>query len=220
MTNYSTDSGSRPKNVKTVHSGTMPRVRAVAIGAAVGLAWALALRSWMTHLAIQFNDWPRFTWEGTFLAVLLPAAVVGALIGWNSATGVGNSRGRRWVMWSPVLLAVGPALLADDFVGTLMDTGEGSGALGVVIIGICGGFAISDRGRPWLRWTNGLIAVGVTGVMTYIFYFAEPPFTSSDAFGALLLVMLMLGLALGCSVPRREWGPTGKPVESVHLETR
>lgn len=196
------------------------RVRATAIGAGLGLAWALALRSWMTHLAIQFNDWPRFTWEGTFLAVLLPATLVGGLISWDFASRLDSGRGRRWVQWSPLLLAVGPALVAEDFVGTLMSTGEGSGALGVVFIGLCGGFAISKASRPWVRWTTGLIALGVTGVMTYVLYLGEPPVTSSDAFGALFLVVLMLGLAIGCSVPTREWWPAGNPVENVHAETR
>lgn len=30
--------------------------RATAMGAAIGLGWELALRSWMTHLAIQSGE--------------------------------------------------------------------------------------------------------------------------------------------------------------------
>lgn len=176
---------------------------ALLYGGSVGLAWGLALRSWMTHLAIQFSDWPRFTWKGTFLAVLLPAAVVGAVIGWDWGTRLHLGKRHRWVIWSPLLLVVGPALVAESFVGTLMDTGEGSGAIGVVIVGLSGGYALSRRGNLWARLGLGLVGLSVVGTMTYVFYVSEPPLTSSDAFGALYLVVLMAWLAVGCSIPLR-----------------
>ena len=173
------------------------------IGAVVGLAWGLSLRSWMTHLAILFQDWPRYTWEGTFLSVLVPSTVIGALIGWDFGLRRRGGKRHAWVVWSPLLLVVGPAILADNFIGTLMDTGEGGGAIGVVLVGLSGGYALSRRGRRWARILSGVVALVIVGAMTMIFYLSSSPLTSSEAFGALNLVVLMVGLCLGCSVPMR-----------------
>lgn len=173
------------------------------LGALVALTWAIALRSWMTHLAYQFDTWPVYTWEGTFLAVLAPAVVVGGLIGWDQGSRLKGAGRHGWIGWSPLLLAVGPALLADNFIGTLMETGEGGGAIGVVILGLSGGWAISGRGASWSRWVLGGLALIILGSMTYGFYLADPPFTSSNAFGALFLAVLMVWLCLGCSLPMR-----------------
>jgi hypothetical protein len=133
----------------------------------IGVAWATSLRAWMTHLTLQFGGSPDYTWDGTFLAVLLPALVV------------------------------------DDFIGSLLDGGKGFGAIGVVLIGLCGGFAISSRGLLWSRVLAGLAAAGVTGVMVSIFYLQHEWLTASEMFGGLHLVVLMSWLAVGCSVPRR-----------------
>lgn len=176
---------------------------AVGIGAAIGLAWASSLRAWMTHLAIEFEEWPSYTWEGTFLSVLGPTVAVGALIGfdWHRRR---ESKGRvPLVVWSPLLLVVGPALMADNFIGTLMDTGEGGGAIGVVLIGMTGGFALSGQRRLWVRGLTGLLAFGITAVMVSTFYFQDQGVTPSGTFGGVYLVVLMVWLAVGCSVPMR-----------------
>ena len=177
---------------------------AAALGGLVGLAWATSLRAWMTHLAIEFDTWPVLTWEGTFLAVLMPAVVVGALIGLDFSKRVRSKSLRALVAWSPLLLLVGPALLADDFVGTLMDTGEGGGAIGVVVIGMTGAVCFARRGPVWSRFAAGLVAVGVTGAMAYLFYFAEG-ISASGTFGAIYLVVLMSWLAVGSSLPMRRY---------------
>lgn len=176
---------------------------ALGIGAAIGLAWASSLRAWMTHLAIEFGDWPRYTWEGTFLSVFVPAVAAGALIGLDLQRQREEARRVPFVVWSPLLLLVGPALLAEDFIGTLMDTGEGGGAIGVVLIGMSGGFALSGRGRLWVRGLTGLVAFGITAVMVFMFYFAEQGVTPSGTFGGVYLVVLIVWMAVGCSIPMR-----------------
>lgn len=175
-----------------------------ALGAVVALAWATSLRAWMTHLAIEFDDWPQLTWEGTFLGVLLPAVVVGALIGLDWQRRRHGRTALPGVTWSPLLLALTPALLTDDFIATLLDTGEGSGAIGVVLVGMAGGLAISGRGPAWVRSLAGvLLAVGITGVMVVIFYVHDQAVTASGVFGGVHLTILMAWLAAGCSLPMR-----------------
>lgn len=112
------------------------------IGAFLGLTWASALRAWMTHLTLEFGSSPVYTWRGTFLSVLLPATIIGAVIGWDWQRRRDGHHGNRLVMWSPLLLVVGPAVLADNFIGTLMNTAEGGGAIGVVMLGMAGGFSM------------------------------------------------------------------------------
>ena len=51
----------------------------VLVGAVCGLAWAASLRSFMAEFA---GPESTFDWFGTFEGVLLPGAVVGALLGW------------------------------------------------------------------------------------------------------------------------------------------
>jgi hypothetical protein len=104
-----------------------------------------------------------------------------------------------------MLLVVGPALIADNFIGTLMETGEGSGAISVVLIGMGGGFAISGRGAGWARVVAGLLAFGVIGgVMVFMFYFKDQAPTPSATFGGIYLAVLLVWLAVGCSVPMRK----------------
>lgn len=78
----------------------------------------------MTHPTIEFGSSPRYTWEGTFLSMLLPTVLVGALIGFDWQRRRGSKRRVPFVVWSPLLLVVGPPLVADNFTGTLMDTGR------------------------------------------------------------------------------------------------
>ncbi len=49
------------------------------LGAVLGLAWGAGLRGWM---AVVAGGLPSFSWSGTFIAILLPATLVGAALGW------------------------------------------------------------------------------------------------------------------------------------------
>src|SRR5688572_3041536 len=51
----------------------------VGLGALCGVAWAAALRAYMIELAGAES---AFDWWGTVGAILVPGAVVGALLGW------------------------------------------------------------------------------------------------------------------------------------------
>lgn len=206
-----TDAGMRSAGVRPRPGGVVAErdahrrdAIAAGIGAAVGLAWATSPRAWMAHVALGFGAWPRYTWEGTFLAVLLPAVLVGALIGLDRQSRRDSRGGVPLIVWSPLFLVAGPALVADDFVATLVATGEGSGAMAVVVIGVCGGWALSGRGPVWGRAISGLVAVGATGVMASMLAFEGQGGPASAAFGGVHVGIVLVWLAVGCSLPLRQ----------------
>lgn len=143
------------------------------------------------------------TWEGTFVAVLLPPVVVGALIGFDWQRRRRGGPAVRGVAWAPLLLALVPALLADDFLGVLLDTGEGSGAIAVVVVGMCGGVALAGRGPATARVVaGGVAAVGVVGPVLAAVV-SPGPVGAAEVFTGLHLTVLMAGLSIACSLPLR-----------------
>jgi hypothetical protein len=117
------------------------------------------LRGWMVQIA---GNESTFSWLGTFALILLPGIVVGALLGWAEylrRTRALWGRRQRWLVASPLLLA--SALLDPKIFQALITSGTGGGALGVVIIGLPGGYALSHRGRLWSRMVSGLFGLGL-----------------------------------------------------------
>lgn len=106
-----------------------------AIGAVLGLAWGAALRAWMVVLVLEFGDRPQFTWLGTFGGILLPAAIVGAVLG-IAAGGerTVNPRWQGWIILSPLLFVLAPAVVVNNFFSILITTGMGGGAIGVALL--------------------------------------------------------------------------------------
>jgi hypothetical protein len=167
-----------------------------------------SLRTWMVLLALKLGDSPHFTWEGTFGAILLPTALVGAVLG--GATYVAESSDRKWWRWAillPLLLVLGPVIFTKDFIPNLITTGMGGGAIGVLLTGILGGYAFSGFGAQWIRWISGLLSLFFTLGAVYGIYYAAGPATVTpgvnEAFGALLFVLLMTLLVAGVSTPSR-----------------
>ncbi len=196
--------------------------RAVAVGAGLGLAWAVSFRAWMTHLQFDFfKSWPVYTWKGTFLSVVLPAVLVGALLGYDWQRRRQDQPRIPLAVWSPMLMAIIPALLAEDFIGTLLENGMGSGAIAIVLIGMGGGFAISGRGLAWLRLAVGLIFVSVLTVMAVGFYFWDRSISASGGFGAVYLVVLLVSLSIAFSVPMTELQAIGHPYrDAIEVPSR
>jgi hypothetical protein len=188
----------------------------VAIGAFLGLSWGTSLRTWMVLLALKSGDSPHFTWEGTYGAILLPTTLLGAMLG--GATCVAESSGKKWWRWAtllPLLLVLGPVIVAKDFITNLVTTGLGGCAIGVALIGMLGGYAFSGFGVQWTSWVSGLLSLFFTlGVVG--FYFTAGPATVipgvNEAFGALLFVLLMVLLIAGVSTPSRY--KTKQPISS------
>lgn len=173
------------------------------IGGLCGLAWAAGLRGLMSELARSEST---VSWSGTFVWILLPGAVVGALLGW--AEHIRRTAGRRHWRW----LALAPfAFTAVVFtpagIEQLLDDGIGGGAIGFALLGISGGYALSGNGRLWARLACGLVAVAPMALWTV---FASdsfgPAFALDTPRGAWIAVFVSSYLAvlmLACSIPHR-----------------
>ena len=136
----------------SVDQGKGTATEHVVVGTLLGFAWGSSLRAWMALLALQLGDPQKVTWQGTFVGVLLPAMVVGALGGRAVYAAKTSERKRwRWVILSPSLLILGPAIVQDHFFSILLKTGMGGGAIGVALIGMLGGYALSGFGPRWTR---------------------------------------------------------------------
>lgn len=173
----------------------------IAVGAACGLAWAASLRGWMVQIA---GNESTFSWHGTFALILLPGVVVGALLGWAEylrRTRALWDRRPRWLVASPLLLA--SALLDPKIFQALIKSGTGGGALGVVITGLLGGYALSHRGRLWPRMVSGLLALVFIVSSAAIGAAKAPLITAHGAWVAVQIVSLLVVLCLACSIPYR-----------------
>jgi hypothetical protein len=115
----------------------------VLFGALCGLAWAAALRVFMSEVAGSDSG---VSWSGTFGWILAPGLAAGALFGWaEHLRRAGGRRGWRWLALSPLLFAsVLVAGLADP--GSMFQGGVGGGAIGVPVLDMLGGYALSGRG--------------------------------------------------------------------------
>jgi len=169
-----------------------------AVGAVCGLTWATALRGWMEQLAIGSGTGSSFTWLTDALLVL-PATLVGLLLGRAAQHRAYGTRAPRAFIWAPALLTT--AIADPSIFPALMTTGEGGGALIVVITALCGGFTLSRR-----RWTmvRGLIAVIATLgllLLTAIGSMAVPLQTARGAWVCLLGFSLVLLLSFAAVLP-------------------
>ncbi|SOC53745.1 hypothetical protein [Ornithinimicrobium cerasi] len=139
---------------------------AVSVGAVVGLTWAAGLRVWMAQLV---GEESTVGWL-TLALVLLPGAGVGALLGWATGLRAEGLAAPRWVVLAPALFAV--ALLDPEILAALVRTGEGVGALLVVVTALTGGVALARRrwsaGRvvALVVWVLGMTVITLMGTMT------------------------------------------------------
>ena len=177
-------------------------VARVCAGVVAGLAWSAGMRAWMVEIA---GDESTFSWVGTFGFVLVPGAVVGGLLGWAARRrdeGPVSRRTRRLLVAAPLLLSV--ALVDPSNLQRIFTTGEGTGALGIVGVGMLGGYALGGHGRPVLRAVSGaataalLVAVGAFSAML-----AGAGWSARGVWGALLVSSLVGVLCLGCALPHR-----------------
>lgn len=176
----------------------------VTIGALCGLAWACALRSFMTEIVGADSG---VTWEGTFAWILAPGVVAGALLGWaEHLRRTGGRHHWRWLAAAPLVFAAvlfsRPLQILDFF-----EDGIGGGALGIPLLCMAGGYAVSGRGPLWARLTCGAVAAAgfaswaITGPLV-----GGPELAVTEPRGlwvALLLWSLEVLLALASAIPHR-----------------
>jgi MFS family permease len=178
----------------------------VAVGALLGLAWASSLRGWMTQLV---GPESVVTWTGTFVGVLLPGVMVGALLGWAERRRRTDSR-RGWLVLAPLLFPAA-ALSLPGAIHTLVTTGMGGGAIGIALLAMLGGFALSGRGPLWIRVGCGILAFALVPA-SFLGAPMRPeidPATPLGAWAATNFSTLFITLALACTIPlRRARGTT------------
>lgn len=189
--------------------------RFIVIGTLGGLTWSCALRGWMVALA---GDESQVTWTGTFGGVLAPGAVVGGLLGWAEMRRRQGAATSGWLVASPAILALAP-LAIPGMLATLLETGQGSGALGMVSLAMLAGFSVSGRGRPWARVIAGIVGFAAVPAV-WLAPPMRPELDASTPYGALVASMfsvLFASLALGCSLPIRRPLIGGGPPDSQQI---
>ena len=179
-------------------------------GAVIGLTWAAALRGWMVQMA---GDETGVHWLGTFLLVLAPGLIAGALIGLAEHRRRTGGARSLWLTLSPVVFL---AALADPTIfRQLITQGIGGGAIGVVLSGLAGGYALSGRGRAWWRRTCGVFAVIGVLFMMVLASDTAPLETAHGLWVGLYASSLLALLCLACSIPQRIGRPTLIPAHWI-----
>ena len=174
------------------------------LGAFAGLAWAGALRSFMAAVAGAESG---VTWSLTFGYILLPGAVVGALLGWAAHLRLSGDDRWRWrLAWSPMLFAA--VLFSDPLNFTdIFQDGLGAGAAAVPLFAVLGGYAVCAGGRRWLRVGAGLVFLGSWCLWLLTAESVGGPSLALDTTHGLWVSVLYLGLlavlALAASIPMR-----------------
>jgi hypothetical protein len=180
----------------------------ILVGAVSGLAWAAAFRAYMAEIA---GGASRFDWYGTFIGILSAGVITGALLG--LAEYFRRTGGRphwRWLALAPLTFAILP-LTTPDAVVALFTQGLGGGAVGIALIAIAGGFAVSGRGAVWARILCGLLTIAflvalaftVTAVGGIRLTLDQP----RGAWVATLAVASVAVLCLATSIPFRRVVP-------------
>ena len=174
---------SRPRSVG--------RIRLILLGAVIGLTWAASLRAFMRQLAGPDST---FTFSGTFGIIIPTGVIVGALLGWAEHQ---RRTGTQYpiLILAPLLIGIIPNLAA----------GPDPGPIGLALVAMAGGYAVSSRGPLWTRMVAGL--VNLAGIA--VTFLAPKPFpdlsytTPHGAWFDTLAASLGVTLALACSIPMR-----------------
>ena len=180
-------------------------VAPVLLGGLLGLAWAAGLRGFMAQIAQGDSS---VSWSGTFAYVLLPGLLVGLLLGWaEHLRSTGGRRRWRWLALSPLLFAA--VLFSQGPLGLLgiFENGLGGGAIGVPLLAMAGGYAVSGRGPRWGRLACGALALTAIPIWALtVESFAGPDLAVTTPRGlwvALYFYSFLAVLAFAAAIPHR-----------------
>ncbi len=201
---------------------TTTRLRTwAAVGGLCGLAWAASFRAYMAEITGSAST---VGWVGTFLAILLPGAIVGVAFGASAAADPArHRRALRWAASAPLLFAAVPLALPGALVDFLTQ-GLGGGALGVALAAVAAGYAIGGGRRTWARWACGVLAglllVGLAATVPGIGGVTLGLATPRGAWVAVLAVSLVGVLYLAAAIPFRALDAPRRAAraEDVHAE--
>jgi hypothetical protein len=187
----------------TTQSAGHSRLYYLLVGGICGLAWSVGLRGFMTQVAGAATE---FLWVGTYLWIVLPGVIIGTLLGLAEyRRHAGLTRGRRWLIWSPLLFAA--VLLSDPLhFGEIFDDGVGGGAIGVPLFAIAGGYAIGGRGRRWSRILCGVLVATAIPIWALTAARINPDLALNTPRGAwcALFYWSFLGVfMLACAIPQQ-----------------
>jgi hypothetical protein len=191
----------------------MGRVRLIALGAVLGLTWAASLRGFMQQVA---GSTSTFTFTGTFGVIIPTGVAVGALIGWAEYQ---RRIGRpiRLLILAPLLIGVIPILAGG---------GLDFGPIGLALVGMAGGYALSGRGPLWARVVAGLVNLAsLAGTFLAPKPDADLSYTTAQgAWFNTLATSLVVVLALACAIPMRRADPVpdqaGRPAKRPEARGR
>jgi len=183
----------------------------VAVGGLAGLVWAAGLRSWMAQLVGAESS---FSWM-TFTLVLLPGLALGACLGWAAHGRPTRTRTARWLAVSPLVLS--SALLDPAIFRLLVTTGEGGGALMVVMTALAGGFVLGRRRWSVLRVLAAVVAVLGLLLLTGIGTLAGPMSTARGAWVSLFGLTHVLVLCVAATLPYPSRQPSASRTRSAVL---
>jgi len=175
---------------------------ASAVGALCGLAWAAALRAYMTELVtVSSVEWP-----GTFVGVLLPGVVTGALLGLAWARGTtGRTAHIGWFGLAPLSFAIAPFLTPGAI--EALTEGLGGGAIAFAVFAVIGGFCLGGSGPLWARIVGGVLAAAfVVGLFLTPSLIRGPSLAITEPRGlwvALLVSALAVVLMIATAIPFR-----------------
>jgi hypothetical protein len=170
----------------------MARIRFILVGAVCGLAWAASLRAFMMVLAGPDST---FTYSGTFGIIIPTGTLVGALLG------LAEYQRRIGHQFGPLIAA--PLLIG--IIPNLVTAGLDAGPIGLAVIAMIGGYAVSGRGPLWTRIVAGIINLSGVAV-TFLAPKSFPALSYTTPHGAwfdTLAASLGMTLALACSIPMR-----------------
>lgn len=179
-------------------------LKLLVVGGVCGLAWSAGLRGMMAQIAGSDSG---VSWAGTFVWILLPGVVVGGLLGLaEHLRETGGRRGWRWLSISPLLFAAVLFSSPGDMT-SMFEDGIGGGAIGVPLIGMAGGYALSRRGPLWARIVTGAVALSSIPVWamaaTAVGGSALALDTPRGAWVALYYYSFLAVLAFACAIPHR-----------------
>lgn len=172
-------------------------VNPILAGAVGGLAWAASLRAFMVEIAGAES---QFAWLETFVGILLPGVVAGALLGWAELR---RRAGRPLpvLILAPLLFPLATLSLPGQL-WTLLTTGLGSGALATPLIGMAGGYALAGS-RRWARIVCGVVALSLVPLAVIAVAVLGIPVTARFTWVFLLLFSLLAVQAWACAIPLR-----------------
>ncbi|MBF4768507.1 hypothetical protein ISU10_12100 [Nocardioides agariphilus] len=191
----------------------VPRAwHAAAIGGLAGYAWAASLRAFMWEVA---GEEAGVDAVGTFVWVLLPGTVIGALLAlaeWRRWRG--GVRHRRWLVWSPMLFAA--ILVSSPQILLNPDGGIGLAAVAVPAMCMLGGYAIAGRGPVAVRVVCAVVALSAIPAWALTAEAVGGPSMGLDdphgAWAAVLYWALLAVFMIAAAVPHRHPAQSSPPV--------